>query len=112
MNPGSGVLEVLNVDNQDSVAEGRSRILEGERLPSWRTEPRLFFCRGCGVRVEDTNVPRGWYILTRSSGAISRSVRLGLYCSASCLINQGQRLEGIEAQLGDNWDSAPSPYRN
>ena len=95
----------------DPVIEGRKKIEGGQRLPSWTPTSRPFFCRNCGLRVIGNSVPRGWYILTRSPGDGQRAHRLGLFCSANCLTNCSPRLIGIESDLGDTWDTAPSPYR-
>jgi len=110
VNPKIWVLGVL-LEQTDAVHEARQKIEAGERLDSWRTEERPYFCRGCETRQLDKHVPRGWYILTRSPGGAGKSHRLGLFCSAQCLVNQGARFMGIESRLGETWDTASSPYR-
>jgi hypothetical protein len=94
------------------VRAGRARIAAGDRLPDEVRPMRPYFCRGCGAQELSVLVPRGWYTLTRASGSESiRPVRLGLYCSARCLEEQMDRLIGIQDDLGDEFDRAPSPYQ-
>jgi hypothetical protein len=98
--------------HSDPVLEARRRINEGERLPKQNEGSRPYFCRGCSQEVLGYAVPRGWYILTRSPGSGNRASRLGLFCSARCLAMYQSRLQGIEGDLGETWDTAPSPYRS
>lgn len=95
----------------DPVLEARRRIDSGSRIGEYSTEERPYFCRNCGLRILGTSVPRGWYILTRSPGDGIRAHRLGLFCSAACLTSCSPRFQGIEGDLGETWDTAPSPYR-
>lgn len=92
------------------VEAGRRRIERGERAAE--SEPRPFFCRSCGAEEVGMQVPTGWYSLVRAQGAYDRQQhRLGLYCSLACLEQQLPRLAGIERDLGADFSSAPSAYK-
>ncbi|GGL50109.1 putative dsRNA-binding protein [Planomonospora parontospora] len=54
---------------------------------------RSFFCRICQRSERGIWVPAGWYLLERAPGGRGRHLRLGLYCSVTCLIQAGQMLE-------------------
>ncbi len=101
-----------HVPEPDSVSAARDRLLRGERLPDENQQKRPYFCRNCGAGVQSALIPRGWYRLERSSGSpLERSQRLGLYCSLTCLAAQMDRLIGIEADLGDQFDTVSSAFR-
>lgn len=93
------------------VFEARSRLDAGERRPEFVEEVRPYFCRNCGKEARGTSIPRGWYLLARARGNWDRHQRLGLFCSSACIEGQVPRLLGIEKNLGDRWDSVPSPYQ-
>jgi hypothetical protein len=103
---------VMPTQQPADVRTARDQILAGARLPEDTEQPRPYFCRHCGERAYGTAVPRGWYLLTRAAGTrYGRNQRLGLYCNARCLLAQGPRLTGIEDEMGDEFDSRPSPFR-
>ncbi|GIH97423.1 double-stranded RNA binding motif domain-containing protein [Planobispora siamensis] len=54
---------------------------------------RSFFCRVCHRSERGIWVPAGWYLLERAPGGRGRHIRLGLYCSVTCLVQAGQMLE-------------------
>jgi hypothetical protein len=96
----------------ERVREARDRKLGDQRLPENAFQPRLYFCRGCGAEQRAALVPRGWYMLMRASGSLNvKPTRLGVYCSARCVESQFDRLVGIEDDLGDRFDTAPSAFR-
>jgi hypothetical protein len=68
--------------------------------PGRKDEVRPWFCRTCGIEEQGTEVPVGWYALTRKAAhrqpGVNTLLRLGLYCSADCLEGQTRRLKGIE----------------
>lgn len=89
------------------VKERRDR---AERPARFSPQPRPFICRSCGVSVEGVHVPHGWYSLRRhNNNPTERPLRLGVYCSIACLAAQIPRLEGIEADISNRWES--TPYR-
>jgi hypothetical protein len=96
----------------EQVSKGRERILDGQRITEYDPATRPYFCRGCGAEQRSVLVPRSWYTLTRASGSTEiRPTRLGLYCSLRCIEGQMERLIGIEDDLGDTFDTAPSEFR-
>jgi hypothetical protein len=85
----------------------------GRRLPSDAPIEREYFCRTCGSTVRNRGIPSGWYQLQRANALISAPIRLGLYCSLSCLIDMLPRLEGIDSDLATrDWEqrTAASSY--
>ena len=93
------------------VHDARSRIDAGERRPEFQDQVRPYFCRNCGLEVQSTCIPRGWYLIARARGDWQKHQRLGLFCSSACIGGQVPRLHGIEKNLGDRWDQVPSPYQ-
>jgi hypothetical protein len=108
------------VDRKDSthppeppqVRDGRDRKLADDRRAAYSQELRPYYCRTCGAEQRSALVPRGWYSLTRASGSTQeKPQRLGVYCSIICIDRQMPRLVGIEADLGERFADAPSPFR-
>jgi hypothetical protein len=62
-----------------------------------RTGERTYFCRGCLIVQRGRWVPAGWYTLERSVGGGGKSRRLGLYCSAACIVASKEKFEAGEA---------------
>ncbi len=63
---------------------------------------RNWFCRTCGTLEVGRHVPQGWYLLERQdavNGNRSGKLRLGLYCSVACIVDQLPRLRGVERML-------------
>lgn len=55
---------------------------------------RSWFCRGCQKATRGKWVPAGWYTVQRAAGGAGRHLRLGMYCSLTCLADPG--LEVLE----------------
>jgi len=62
-----------------------------------RTGERPYFCRGCLMVQRGRWVPTGWYTVERSVGGGGKARRLGLYCSAACIIASKDKFEAGEA---------------
>ena len=105
-----GLRVMTHYAGSDRAAKGKDRIESGARLSENRDQ-RPFFCRSCGVQVRGSNVPDGWYALTRATGQTTRpSHRLGLYCGLRCLEEMLPRLNGIAEQLGEGFADATSQF--
>jgi hypothetical protein len=103
---------IPHITEPKQVRASRDRKLEGERLTEYDPTLRPYYCRNCGAEQRSRLVPRGWYTLTRATGSMEeRPHRLGIYCSLACIDGQMPRLIGIEADLGERFTDAPSPFR-
>ena len=58
------------------------------------------------------HVPPGWYLLERSVGGRGRHLRLGMYCSLSCLLAAGEELRVGESEHADRLGLAADPDRD
>lgn len=92
-------------DGDAQARRSKALITAGRRLPGDVPIAREYFCRTCGRVERGDVVPSGWYRLQRESAVIGRPVRLGLYCSMTCLTDMLPRLEGVDADLGErDWE--------
>lgn len=55
---------------------------------------RSWFCQGCQRATRGKWLPAGWYTIQRAAGGAGRHLRLGVYCSLTCLADPG--LEVLE----------------
>ena len=62
---------------------------------------RTFFCRSCQMVERGLWVPSGWYLLERAPGGSGRHLRLGLYCSLTCLMKAASELAQGAAEHAD-----------
>lgn len=64
---------------------------------------RSYFCTVCTVSQVSRGFPKDWYVLNRSRGAELPKVKLGIYCSLDCLVENLPRLRiRAEAFAGAN----------
>jgi len=91
---------VPNYGGDDHAHRSKDLNEDGRRLPSDVRMEREYFCRTCGRVARSQMVPSGWYVLQRASGVIGRSVRLGLYCSLTCLTDMLPRLDWHALEWG------------
>jgi endogenous inhibitor of DNA gyrase (YacG/DUF329 family) len=61
-------------------------------------DERPFYCRTCQLVTMGRWVPAGWYSIERAPGGAGRHLRLGLYCSLSCLIAAQEALTAGERE--------------
>lgn len=73
---------------------------------------RTFFCRRCTLVSRGLYVPAGWYLLERSVGQRGRHLRLGMYCSLSCLLEAAEDLRVGESEHADRLGFAADPARD
>ncbi|GIH75635.1 putative dsRNA-binding protein [Planobispora longispora] len=87
---------MIRIDRQppaDEVPPSRRRGGLAAIRGAGQDNPRSFFCRVCHRCENGLWVPAGWYLLERAPGGRSRHIRLGLYCSVTCLVRAGEMLQ-------------------
>jgi hypothetical protein len=73
---------------------------------------RAYYCRACNLTTRARNVPPGWYLLDRSAGGRGKHLRLGMYCSLSCLLDHTEELRAGEREHAGRLGLAADPERD
>ena len=73
---------------------------------------RAYYCRACNLTTRAHNVPPGWYLLDRSAGGRGKHLRLGMYCSLSCLLEHAEELRAGEHAHAGHLGLAADPDRD
>ncbi|MEU4835923.1 putative dsRNA-binding protein [Streptosporangium sp. NPDC023615] len=94
----------MSSDEQHMVPTSRRRGGLTATRSGHQEAERSFFCRICQRAERGMWVPAGWYLLERAPGGKSRHVRLGLYCSITCLVRAGEMLEAGAAEHAARMD--------
>jgi dsRNA-specific ribonuclease len=94
----------VSTDEQHLVPASRRRGGLAATRGGHQESERSFFCRICQRAECGLWVPAGWYLLERAPGGKGRHIRLGLYCSVTCLVRAGEMLEAGAAEHAARMD--------
>lgn len=98
---------------EQRAAESKVMRRESYRLPEGRQSSRPYYCRSCAAEVHALHIPKGWYSLGRHPGneVAGGQLRLGLFCSAACVVAFMPRVVADEESLGDQWTKVRDAQR-